>query len=137
MTTEPHVFFVDDNTDDLTMYDIVLKNNGLRYRASTRTDGEAALAFLKEAADKNDLPALVILDYNLPRINGAEVLAEMKQDPRLAKIPVIVISTSTSPSDITTLSSFSGVLSLTKPFSLEEFGPIVQAVRDRLPGPSR
>ena len=75
-------------------------------------------------------PDLVILDLNLPRMNGHEVLAAMQQDPSLRRIPVAVLTTSTAEADVVRTYDLGANCYLTKPIDLAQFMRVVQAVDD-------
>lgn len=96
------------------------------------TDGEDALAFLRREGKHMHAPAadLVLLDLNLPRKNGREVLSEIKSDRNLKLIPVIILSSSTSPRDILNSYDLSANCYLHKAENLAGFHRIVSAVND-------
>ena len=93
-------------------------------------DGVEALAFLKREGEfaKAPMPDLVLLDLNLPRKDGREVLAEMKQDPRLRAIPVVVLTTSEAENDIVRSYELHANCYITKPVGLEQFISIVREI---------
>jgi CheY-like chemotaxis protein len=88
-------------------------------------DGEEALAHLRRGAER---PDLVLLDLNLPRRDGREVLEAIKSDPDLKSIPVIVLSTSAAPRDIADCYALHANSYLVKPLGLDEFGALVRAL---------
>ena len=95
------VLMVEDSADDVDLFSLALKRAPACMELSTVGDGEEAMSFLKRFNKGGaDLPQLVLLDLNLPRKHGSEVLKEMRADPKLKLIPVIVFSTSNSQSDV-------------------------------------
>jgi two-component system, chemotaxis family, response regulator Rcp1 len=96
------ILLVEDNAGDVRLLREALKECHLSSHLSVVRDGEQALAFLQgSGADREcPRPALIVLDFNLPRKNGREVLAAIKQDDRLRGIPVMVLSSSTQAGDI-------------------------------------
>ncbi len=93
-------------------------------------DGAGALAFLRRCLDGGErLPQLVLLDLNLPGRSGREVLAEMKADRALARIPVVVFSTSTAEQDILRCYELHANAYVAKPVELEAFQRVAEAIR--------
>src|SRR5437870_4046658 len=96
------ILLVEDNPGDIRLMQEAFKEGCLESRLNITRDGEQALAFLRREGSYLDSPrpAFILLDLNLPRKDGREVLAEIKQDKSLRGIPVVVLSTSTSAEDI-------------------------------------
>jgi chemotaxis family two-component system response regulator Rcp1 len=96
------ILLVEDNAGDIRLMREALKECHLPRRLSVVRDGEQALAFLNQSGAYRQCPrpALILLDFNLPRKNGREVLAAIKKDEHLRGIPVIVLSSSIQPTDI-------------------------------------
>jgi chemotaxis family two-component system response regulator Rcp1 len=121
------ILLVEDNPGDIRLVQEAFAENGLSARLNITRDGEQALAFLRrEGAYANSpRPALVLLDLNLPRKSGREVLAEIKQEERLRQIPVIILSTSTRAEDIAKAYDLHANCYVVKPVDLDrlvEFG---------------
>jgi CheY-like chemotaxis protein len=95
-------------------------------------DGVEAMAFLRREGKYQDAPVpdIVLLDLNLPRKDGREVLSEMKQDPRLRSIPVVVLTTSEAEQDIVRTYELHANCYITKPVDLEKFIDIIRAIED-------
>ena len=127
MSRETHqpidILLVEDNEADADLTRIVLDRSELPYRLHVVHDGVEALAFLWRDGEFRDAPrpSLVLLDWNLPKKHGSEVLQEIKADPRLWSIPVIVLSTSRAPDDITRSYQQRANCYLSKPVGLDEF----------------
>jgi chemotaxis family two-component system response regulator Rcp1 len=102
MPTAPEILLVDDNPADLDLTIDALAQSACQSKVSTVPDGVEAMAYLrregKHAAAAR--PHLVLLDLNLPRKDGRAVLSDMKSDPALRRIPVVIFSTSQAPKDI-------------------------------------
>ena len=109
-----------------------LRESGDGVRLSVVGDGERALAFLRNEAGFEDSPRphLVLLDLNLPRKDGLEVLREMRADPSLARIPVIVLSSSTQAGDVDACYAAGANAFVGKPLELDEFIAGIDAIRE-------
>ncbi len=96
------ILVVEDNEGDIRLMEEAFKQGSLSKNLNVTRDGEQAMAYLRREGvyAKSPRPALILLDLNLPRKDGREVLAEIKNDPLLRRIPVIVLSTSTSAEDV-------------------------------------
>jgi two-component system, chemotaxis family, response regulator Rcp1 len=96
------VLLVEDNTGDVRLTKEAFKEGRVRLNLSVARDGVEAMAFLRkeETFANTPRPDLVLLDLNLPKKDGREVLREMKNDPQLLRIPVVVLTTSDSDEDI-------------------------------------
>lgn len=97
-----NILLVEDNPADADLTREALLHGNLPHTLTVVEDGEKAMNYLRLAAPYNDAPRpdLILLDLNLPRRNGKEVLDEIKQDPKLRVIPVIMLTTSSEPHDI-------------------------------------
>jgi CheY-like chemotaxis protein len=99
------ILLADDDEDDRVLIEEALKDSQMRARLRTVEDGEELLDYLKRRGEYGEgevprRPELVLLDLNMPRVNGHEALERIKQDPELRSIPVIVFTTSTSEDDV-------------------------------------
>jgi len=122
-----HILLVEDNEGDIILTREALKEGKIKNEISVARDGEEALTFLKEASL---LPDLVLLDINLPRMNGLELLTIIKQDDDLKKIPVIMLTTSVSEKDI--FESYTNYANcfISKPVNLPQFMDVVKTIED-------
>src|SRR5438270_13927720 len=102
MKSVAEVLLVDDNPADIDLTSDVLAKSKRHFHVSAVMDGAEAISFLRQQGKYAEAPVpdLVVLDLNLPRKNGREVLAEVKSDPRLAKIPVVIFTSSQASSDV-------------------------------------
>ena len=136
------VLLVEDDEGDVLMTREAFEHYRISNRLHVVSDGDQALAFLRRTEPYADAPrpGLVLLDVNLPRRNGLEVLAELKQDPDLLLIPVVMLTTSRAEEDIIRSYSLHANAFVTKPVDFEQF---IEAIRQidtfflslvRLPG---
>jgi two-component system, chemotaxis family, response regulator Rcp1 len=117
------ILLVEDNAGDVRLTREALREAELSVELTAVPDGEQALAFLR-----NERPDLVLLDLNLPKKNGLEVLEEIRHDPALRTTPVIMLTTSSSARDVTA-SYDRGVNGyVVKPLDLDDFTELVQAI---------
>lgn len=129
--TQANILLVEDNPADVRLTQEVLRETQLDFVMSVARDGEQAMQMLRKQAPFEDAqtPDLVLLDLNLPRKDGREVLAEVKADPELRRIPVLVLSTSKAERDILTCYELHANCYLTKPVDLDQFGQLVQSLQ--------
>lgn len=130
--SEIHILLVEDNEGDIVLTMEALKEAKLRNKISVVRDGEEALEFLyKRGKFVNEAsPQLILLDINLPKINGKEVLIAIKNDEALKKIPVVILTTSSSEKDI--LDSYNNYANcyITKPVDLDKFIEVIHTIED-------
>lgn len=124
------ILLVEDNPVDVMVTKEAFGEGKVANRLSTVTDGVEALAFLRREGTYSSAPRpdLILLDLNLPRKDGRELLAEIKQDRNLKHIPVIVLSTSQDERDIRKSYELHANCFLTKPVSLNDFVAVVEAI---------
>lgn len=98
------VLLVEDNEGDIFLISEAMEGLSVPVKLCVKKDGQAAIDYLVESAQKTTdcLPDLILLDINLPKMNGHEVLQFIKQDEKLRHLPVIMLTTSTSPEDVLT-----------------------------------
>lgn len=136
------ILLVEDNPGDVRLTQEVLKEGRIRNKLNVVGDGAEALDFLhRRGAYAGAHPQdLILLDLNLPKMNGREVLAEIKKDPVLKHIPVVVLTTSAAEQDIISAYDLHANCYITKPVDLDQFVKVVQSIEDfwltivRLPG---
>jgi chemotaxis family two-component system response regulator Rcp1 len=126
------ILLVEDNPGDVRLTREALKEAKVRNELHVATDGVEALAFLRREGTykKAVRPNLVLLDLNLPRKNGREVLAEMKEDPELRRIPVVILTTSQAEQDIIKAYDLHVNCYINKPVDLEQFLQVVRSIED-------
>jgi two-component system, chemotaxis family, response regulator Rcp1 len=126
------ILLVEDNPADARLTREVFEGGRLTTHLNVVADGEEALAFLRREGPyaESPRPKLVLLDLNLPRKDGREVLQELKSDPTLSRIPVIVLTTSAAEADILHSYDLQANCFITKPLDLDEFFDVVRAIED-------
>ena len=126
------ILLVEDNPGDVRLTHESLRESKVRNNLHVAPDGVAALAFLRREGPHADAPRpdLVLLDLNLPKKDGREVLAEMKADPALKTIPVVVLTTSSADQDVLRSYELQAASYITKPVDLEQFMTVVKSIED-------
>jgi CheY-like chemotaxis protein len=126
------ILLVEDNPADVRLTIEALKEGKVKNRLSVARDGLDALAFLRREGAYADAPRpdLVLLDLNLPRMDGRELLAVIKQDEALRRIPVVVLTTSKAEEDILRTYDLHANCYVTKPVDLEQFIEVVKSIDD-------
>lgn len=128
---ESFVLLVEDNPDDVQLPMIAFKSAHFPYKIEVACDGAEALTFLR-GRERENLPALILLDLNLPKINGLEVLERIRSDSRLSGLPVIVL-TSSNREDERSRACKLGVLDyVLKPVDFSEFDGIVGKIKRKM-----
>jgi two-component system, chemotaxis family, response regulator Rcp1 len=126
-----HILLVDDNEGDILLTREALEEARIINKISIAYDGIEAIRFLKSLPSfGTSVPDLILLDINLPKMDGTEVLGIIKSDPDLKRIPVIMLTTSSSEKDI--LASYDNYANcyITKPVDLERFMDVVRTIED-------
>ena len=124
------ILLVEDNPGDVRLTVEAMRDAKVVNRLSVVKDGVEALAFLHRQGRYSDAvhPDLILLDLNLPRKDGREVLAEIKGDPELRRIPVVVLTTSTAEQDILKTYDLHANCYINKPVDLDQFMRVVRLV---------
>jgi CheY-like chemotaxis protein len=122
------ILLVEDNEDDILLEREALSEAKLVNIMSVVRDGEEAMAYLRREGRYHDarVPGLILLDINMPKKNGFEVLNEMKADAELRHIPVVMLTTSDSERDIVKSYAKGACSFITKPMDFDKFGEIVK-----------
>jgi CheY-like chemotaxis protein len=127
-----HILLVDDNEGDILLTREALEDARIINKISIANDGVEAISFLKKDPPYRDteMPDIILLDINLPKMDGTEVLSIIKNDPELKRIPVIMLTTSSAEKDI--LASYDNYANcyITKPVDLERFMDVVRTIED-------
>lgn len=124
------VLLVEDDPGDVLVTQEAFEEHKLRNRLTVVSDGAAALAYLRRESEYADatIPDLILLDLNLPRRDGREVLAEVKKDDELCRIPVVVLTTSQAEEDILRSYQLHANAYVTKPVDFERFISVVRQI---------
>jgi len=131
MRGEPiEILLVEDSPDDAALTIDALQEGRVQNRITVVEDGVEAMAFLRRQGPYANAPwpDLILLDLNLPRKNGREVLAEVKQDPQLRRIPVVVMTSSDDEKDILAAYNLCVNCYVTKPVDLDQFIGVVKSI---------
>jgi CheY-like chemotaxis protein len=127
----PSILLVEDNPADIRLMLEILKEGHLPSDFHVAKDGEEGIAFLRHEGEFADSPRpdIIFLDLNLPKKDGREVLKEIKSDPKLKRIPVIVMTTSGAKEDIESAYDHHANCFITKPVDLEDFMKVAETLR--------
>jgi chemotaxis family two-component system response regulator Rcp1 len=126
------ILMVEDNEGDARLAREALRDCKIRNALHHVWDGEEALAFLRRGGEYADAPQpdLILLDLNLPRMDGSEVLAEIKEDDELKHIPVVILTTSSADADVIRSYNRHANCFITKPINMVDFLKVVTAIQD-------
>ncbi|MEH2054682.1 MAG: response regulator [Nostoc sp.] len=126
------IFLVEDNKADIRLIQEALKNSSVPHEVVTVKDGIDAMAYLRQEGEYANAPRpdLILLDLNLPKKDGREVLAEIKTDPVLKRIPVVVLTTSKNEDDIIESYNLHVNCYITKSRNLNQLFKIVKSIED-------
>jgi CheY-like chemotaxis protein len=124
------VLLVEDDPGDILMTREAFEHHKIQNKLHVVTDGEQALQFLHQTGEYASAPrpGLVLLDLNLPRRSGHEVLAELKEDPELRVIPVVILTTSQAEEDILRSYSLHANAYVSKPVDFERFMDVISQI---------
>ena len=124
------ILLVDDNSGDVRLIAEALKDSKIESKLHTAKDGMEAIAFLRREGEYVDAPRpdLILLDLNMPRMDGAQVLAEIKEDSALKHIPVVILSGSDDAEDIVRTYNLHANCYVAKPMDLEQFITVVKLI---------
>jgi len=123
---------IEDNPGDVRLTSEALREGKVRNTLHAVGDGVEAMAYLRRQGQYADArrPDLILLDLNLPKKDGREVLAEIKKDPNLRRIPVVVLTTSQAEEDILKTYDLHANCYITKPVDLQQFMTVVKSVEN-------
>jgi two-component system, chemotaxis family, response regulator Rcp1 len=126
------ILLVEDNPGDVDLTTELFAASKITNRISVVADGVEAMAFLRREGKYANAPApdLMLLDLNLPRMDGRSVLAQIKNDPQLRTLPVVILSSSEAESDIARSYNLHANCYCTKPVRLEEFAKVIASIED-------
>jgi CheY-like chemotaxis protein len=127
-----HILLVEDSAADVDLTIEAMKDAKVRNTLAVAKDGVEAMAYLRQEGDYagEPIPDIVLMDLNMPRKDGREVLAEMKADSNLKTIPVVILTTSRAEADILKTYQLHANCYVTKPVDLDQFMTVVQSIED-------
>ena len=126
------ILLVEDNPADIRLTTEILKDAKLCNTLHVARDGIEAMQFLRQEGTFVDMPRpdLILLDLNLPRMDGRDVLRDIKKDATLKRIPVVILTTSDAEQDILKSYDLNANCYITKPVDLEQFSKVVHSIED-------
>lgn len=126
------ILLVEDSPGDVKLTEEALRDANVPNHLHVARDGEEAMRFLRRQPpfEASPRPDLILLDLNMPRKDGREVLAEIKADPDLRRIPVIILTTSQSEDDVAEAYNLAANCYVAKPVDLDQFLDVVRAIDD-------
>lgn len=126
------ILLVEDNAADIALTKKAIQKSKIANNLSVTRDGEEAIDFLynKGKFKESPRPDLIILDLNLPKKDGREVLEDIKKDEKLKKIPVVILTTSNAEKDILKTYDLHANCYITKPLDFDQFIAIVKQIND-------
>lgn len=127
LTSDKEILLVEDNLDDAELTRIAFLEAGDEYRLRVVADGAEAVAYLRACAPA-ELPALVLLDLNLPKLDGREVLQAIRAEPATRNLPVVVLTTSAEPFDVDNVYALGANSYIQKPVDFERFVGVVRQI---------
>ena len=131
--TKPiEILLIEDNPGDARLAREALRDAKVRNNLSWVPDGVEGLAYLRQEGKYSQAsrPDLILLDLNLPRKDGRELLSEIKTDEKLRRIPVVILTTSQAEEDVLRAYHLNANCYITKPVDLEQFMKVVQTIED-------
>lgn len=126
------ILMVEDNPGDVRLTMEILKDTKMHNQVQVAADGEEAIDFLRQAGKYagERLPDLILLDLSLPKKSGLKVLAEIKEDPFLRRIPVVILTASAVEQDVVESYNLHANCYVIKPLSLDKFAAVVKAIEN-------
>lgn len=132
-SVEPiEILLIEDNPGDVALTRKALERSKISNNLNVARDGDEALAYLRQSAGYEDTtrPQLILLDLNLPGIDGRDVLDQIKADPSLRSVPVVVMTSSAAEEDVLRSYESHANCYITKPVTMESFQTVVAAIDD-------
>ena len=135
MTQVPHIIeilLLEDEAADAYLVKIALKENKILARLHHVDDGREGLSFLQQKGEYSQMPRpdLILLDLNMPRMNGYEFLAAVKNDERFKSIPIVVLTTSDVESDVVSAYQLGAASYITKPTGIDQFMSMINKISE-------
>ena len=124
------ILLIEDNPADIRLMLEILRESEIPHDFHIATDGEEGLRFLRKGPpfESRPTPDIIFLDLNLPKVDGRQVLKEVKEDPALRRIPIVVMSTSAAPEDVTLAYNHYANCFITKPSDVAEFTRVAEVI---------
>jgi CheY-like chemotaxis protein len=131
---KPEILVVEDNPGDVTLLKIALENAGVDCELTVMGDGGEALAYVQQLGAKSCpvAPDLVLLDLNLPKNDGIEILNILRRNPSFTEVPVVILTSSCSPRELARIEGLQITRHITKPLDFDEYLKIGFILKDLL-----
>ena len=125
-----NILLIEDNEGDIILTQESLSESKIKNKVFIVKDGDEALKFLQTVKDPSALPDIIIMDWNLPKIHGKEVLLTIKNDPKLKTIPVLVFTTTPSKSEILDVYDSRANCCISKPSNFTDYVNVIKTIED-------
>ena len=125
---EIKILLIEDDADDIELLAEAFRSNNIAFRMESIMEGDKVLLYL---AAHNEVPDVIVLDFNLPKLHGREILPVIKNAEHYKNVPVVVLSTSASQDDILFAKELGAAEYITKPVSLREFNHTVRVIAEK------
>lgn len=130
MENQVDILLVEDTPSDIRLTEEALKRSDMKYSMSVAHDGVEAMELLAKLKGEKKLPSIILLDLNMPRKNGHEVLAEIKADSELTKIPVVLLTVSQRDEDVMEALKLKMNYYIAKPVTWQKLSVLVKAIHE-------
>ena len=126
------ILLVEDNDDDVELLRISLEKSKVKIALHHTSDGEECIAFLRKQGEYTDAPTpdLILLDLNMPKMDGREVLTEIARDEKLRHLPVVILTTSAEENEILSMYNLRCSSYIVKPVDFEQFHQVVRSITE-------
>ena len=119
------IFLIEDDADDIELLEVSLKDNNVEYKMDVVMEGDKVQEYLRNC---KRLPNIIVMDFNLPRVHGREIIKQIKSNEDFKKIPLVVLTTSTAKEDIEYSYKMGADSFITKPTTIQGFNATVGSI---------
>lgn len=119
------ILLIEDDADDIELLEEALKSNSVSYTLTSIKEGDKVEPHL---LSESNIPDIIVLDFNLPKLHGREILALIKSSEKYCKVPLVVLTTSASPEDISYATRMGADHYITKPTSIHDFNKTIATI---------
>ncbi|MEO5967896.1 MAG: response regulator [Ferruginibacter sp.] len=119
------ILLIEDDVDDIELLELALNGNNVKYTLDVVMEGDLVYPYMNKS---EKLPEIIILDFNLPKVHGRDVLKQIKSSEKFCKIPLVVLTTSSSKDDVEFAYLLGASKFITKPTTLEDFNSAITAI---------
>lgn len=120
-----HILLIEDDADDIELLEEALKSNHVSYTLHSIMEGDKVAPYLNTG---NDIPDIIVLDFNLPKLHGREILSLIKAADAFSKVPLVVLTTSSSKEDILFAEKMGADHYITKPTTISDFNKAITTI---------